>query len=687
VLLGGGGAVRNFFSSAALPAGSNVLNIDYMPYPYPYMNMFLMGTFTNNGTTAFPGMLDNNNFPTGTLSSSINFLIQPISSYTGHWVLDWKGVLGNSSNHGMVISLGTGVTVYAGNSFVYTTQFDLGVFGTDGSVEFTFNVPPSTLSGCEAGFISGATINLTQLRLYRKADGPALNAGLMFNPDFLSIMKRLNPKIVRMPTIDNCDSNNNLAGVGMNCLSTAICYTNRWEPTVWGGSTTNSGNTYSVTVSGATLTQGQTIQLQFNAANTGNVTLTLNGTVGVPVFNMSAQNLGSGAISAGSCWTLVYDSILGAWLGSGSALGIKCLPVFAMVEMCNELGMDMWYHIPVHATDAYITADATYIKNNLRKDLNCYYEYSNEIWNISSGFEQSSWAGAVGTALGFPSSNARYIFSTYGLRFRLTMALITTAYGGQKNFKRVMAQGEVNDPVATDIYRWQGTDLNTATFPNYASIIGVSYNQTVGAGGNGRPIDYADVFSFANYFAGAILCAGPAYGGTYGAGDLAGLTGAADNYANGNNDAAFAWINADVRNGKKNSVAGGETLATHSGIFYPGWVSQGATYGLPFVLYEGGYEAQAPTTAQCTSIGISTTYGGSGGKIDVMLTGYKYSSTFNQIIQDLISQFKTTPGLPAGSMGAYFTLAGNLPWSMYPGDIYSSPYQSFPAFAIANGSS
>jgi hypothetical protein len=60
-----------------------------------------------------------------------------------------------------------------------------------------------------------------------------------------------------------------------------------------------------------------------------------------------------------------------------------------MIDLCNELGADPWFCMPHKANDRYVEKFAALVKSRLRKDLNVYVEWSNEVWN--SQFPQHDW--------------------------------------------------------------------------------------------------------------------------------------------------------------------------------------------------------------------------------------------------------------------------------------------------------
>ncbi len=63
-----------------------------------------------------------------------------------------------------------------------------------------------------------------------------------------------------------------------------------------------------------------------------------------------------------------------------------------MIDLCNELGADPWFCMPHKANDRYVENFAALVKKRLRKDLNVYIEWSNEVWN--SQFPQHDWVKA-----------------------------------------------------------------------------------------------------------------------------------------------------------------------------------------------------------------------------------------------------------------------------------------------------
>lgn len=84
------------------------------------------------------------------------------------------------------------------------------------------------------------------------------------------------------------------------------------------------------------------------------------------------------------------NAFLKSWANRPLVASGLGMTIEQMVDLCNQVGCDMWYCFPVWATNDYIDGVCTLIKSRLRSDLNVYFEHSNEVWN-SGAFAQWHW--------------------------------------------------------------------------------------------------------------------------------------------------------------------------------------------------------------------------------------------------------------------------------------------------------
>src|SRR5262245_12015983 len=568
---------------------------------------------------SYPSILDQNGFPVSAPSADIAMQTFISSSFSNDFTIDWTGKAGDGVTAAIRLDLGSpGFSVISGSSFVIgSTAFSLAMSGSNGSVRFSF--ASGTPSGVTFRFLSGGSFDgtLSSLRLYRTGDQSALNSGAIYNPDYLSLLRQLNPKILRFLDWDGA----NFCNVSKHSYrnpTTAITWASRtWMPGAWAG-TVSGTDTYTVgnapDSNPLAYVDKETIQATVTNANTSTTpTLNRNGLGAKTIVDSSATALSVGELLANSPATFVYDSTLDQFIG-GTTGFTAFVPIEIAVALANAVSKDIWWNVSHLFDDASVTSLVTYVRNNLNSGLTFYLEYSNEIWNFS--FAQTNYINAIGTLLGFASGDNRRLHGPYGKRFCEIMDLARTAWGGRtaSELNGVIADqlfGNWGINAGTDKYRLQGFDLTAWGFDTAPN----------------RPVDRCGTVSYATYYSGAQCRAFQAqYTGDFGAGlNINNLTAAADDYASGNASqmtSALNFLDNDFRAGRDSTnTARGETLE----ILSPKYVSINsvtAQYSNKYVrCYEGGLQALAPTTATCTSIGISTTY---STKIDALLTAYKF---------------------------------------------------------------
>jgi chitodextrinase len=90
------------------------------------------------------------------------------------------------------------------------------------------------------------------------------------------------------------------------------------------------------------------------------------------------------------------------------------VPAEVQIALCNEVGADCWFNMPILATDDYVTQFATLAHSMLNSNLKGYVEYGNEIWN-NGAFTPNLWTQLVALGYGvFPNAgndfNAGFIY-------------------------------------------------------------------------------------------------------------------------------------------------------------------------------------------------------------------------------------------------------------------------------------
>lgn len=700
---------------------------------YVYENQFKLSfSQVSAKPFQFASVLDNNGYPnsapSNTLATSINSQVFAPSAWgTANLSLEWSGqggiavsCPGGFSNFTVT---GTGVTNQNSGTLIQ-------ILGTDVKITFNFTTaPPAYPSTLIWGFPPSTYTNMSGLLLCRTTNVVAVRANNnLFNPDFITVWKALNPKILR--TMDSSGANNaNITFFAQRAPQTAASYkTDRFIPGNWAGSVSGT-NTYTLSAPPGWpgLVDGACVHFyvptaQVNTLSGTSVTLNVAGTGAHQITTLAPDNINAGALIADDTvntvfWTATYSAVYGYWTTSQGGLNTS-LPLEQHIAVANALNMHLWYNL----SHRYPTSDAASIvgvvKANLNGQLNFYAECANEVWNII--FSQTSFIGNIMVTLGGNVDQVTNWNNGYGLIVRQMMGALTTAWGSTglgTRFKRVMAVWTSNlFTGAQQGPRFEGSGLATiaqgGVIPNsgagnvlWNSIYGAPNYRTVG----NQPIDFCDVIAPAEYINGAYLppfntswqfppysthVASLSTGGPVGW--TTGVLGAADALpANGGSNlaGALAFVDWDLRQGIFNGSSQGATLADFTGasnttgIMYA-WEAAAATYdsrrtGIPLLTveqYEGIPSPSGPTVGTCTAIGISTAYGGVGGKVDNLIAAYKNSSLFQTFVTDVYNQFfGTSVGAPNFGLMVHsktytaFQVTGPSTWGLLTNDLYSAP--------------
>lgn len=602
-----------------------------------------------------------------------------------------------------IFALGFTDVAASSGSVVGGTAFNLTMTGTNPRVVFRLGAPIPAGS-VTVNFLAGGTFSgCSNMVLCKLSDEAAIDATTtpeeLFYQPYTNFYVALNCKAFR-PMGWAGINNSNLSRYAFRVpWQTGLTYQSaRWEPTIWAG-TASGTNTYAATrPSGvpATPTDGAAIQVQFTNANTSaTVTLDLGGSWGAKTvlggtFPSTAAPLEIGRITALQSATLTYDAVLGAWLHFPTGLTPN-IPVEVRVGFANVCGADYWHNFPMAYDDASALSEAVYVRDKLTTGGVAYFEYTNEPWNPL--FNQFHILTARGVVYGFPSGNNRRQMGPTGLRIRQIMGQIVPAWNGRTELRGVNAF-QAFGPPETVTYQFNGADLDTSLgYAGYNSLIGVSYNVAPN-----RPNDFCRSISYATYVGGAqCLQFDQEYVDAHNVGlSFPGLTGAADDFASGVPALmaqALTWMDNDLRGGlRSDGSLGPQTMqsflsgSSFNSSIYGTWNTVAGTYSPAKYVecYEGcSCSNVPPSTATCTTIGISTSYGGTGGKIDNLINAFKLSGRFYNQFYDQNTQFLSFSN---SLTPAWLIVIGN-PFGLMQGNtIYSAPWQSWQALTTFNAS-
>lgn len=192
----------------------------------------------------------------------------------------------------------------------------------------------------------------------------------------------------------------------------------------------------------------------------------------------------------------------------------KGVPIEIMVRLANRTRRSPWFTLPHLATDAYVTAFATLVRDTLHPSLVVYVEHSNEVWNDT--FPQGAAVEAQGEA-NFPGGASGFTkrLNQHGRRTAEICDLWQAAWGAQASRVRcVLGAAAVNDFTATeaaDCPLWNGAPCTghglwgVAIAPYFAGYLGASDTASTVAG---FTLDQL----FTEITTGGVLAGGPAGG-------------------------------------------------------------------------------------------------------------------------------------------------------------------------------
>jgi hypothetical protein len=277
---------------------------------WPFLNLFKQaqnwsyrGTPTNPNVPQLPVTeLDSNGYPTsiavaGTTGVTAVFFLFPVAWYSGVYVITWDGggtllVPGNGTNTGFIPNTG-----YSFSNLTSTTS--------GGRFEFTLQ-NDSVLPTLSITATNAAPNNIRNIKIFRKVDETAVNAGNILGPDFKAAMALCKFGTLRsLGWLGSGGDGTNSCDIALWADRTPRTYfsyrAQMFIPSIYAGITTRNGNSYTVTGT-ATISDKlkQHILIDSAPSNVAQVTIasvTNSAVTSQPaVFTLTAHSLANGDI-------------------------------------------------------------------------------------------------------------------------------------------------------------------------------------------------------------------------------------------------------------------------------------------------------------------------------------------------------------------------------------------------------
>lgn len=385
-----------------------------------------------------PSVLDAQGYPTsGSYYAGCSVSNEP-SILSASWTMSWNG-------NGQVDIPGTIQTVGPGTTQVNSFRASSGNSG--GSVTF---IPTSRSFSYGAHSTAASPNHVRDIKIYLTSEASRVAAGAYFGSKFLARMIEANFGVIRFLDWQAGNTSNVTTWAMRKPVDYATWSSTEFRASIYCGSTTNSGNAYSITGNGLDVpasgapTHGMTLTLKFNASGTGAATLSLNGTTAVPILGPYCGPVSDFAVhlpAAGFHATLVYDSLLNAWLKHGGdtegfSQGIdNMVPIEVMLQLCAEIGAHPYFvshHLTLDTPTDYMPGMMAYVRDNAPSWMIPRFEGPNEIFNTFAGFQCTPYANARATAYGWGADYHNW----YGRILSILGQMAATVYGvAQANVK------------------------------------------------------------------------------------------------------------------------------------------------------------------------------------------------------------------------------------------------------------
>ncbi len=324
----------------------------------------------------------------------------------GDWIIDWVGDITLSG-------LGFAVTAVSGS-----------LSGVNGRYVFTPNVAvPQSLQVIITRI--NEAVPFTSLRLYHADDEALLDAGGMFNPTLINMLRAMGVGIIRGGNYLPMNETNMSKWVHRKPTGYFSSSGMYHAPDLYCGETTNVGDDYSITLPvGVTFEDKDIITVRFNASASGdNATLDFGDGVWPIKTRGGNAPFSTERPGAGLIGSLYRDDELGVlckW-GGDAALGdyfiLNKMPFEDYLRFCAEVGAHIWLPMPAWVFDpitdfpsSFMSLHKSYTEANNCTWMKSVNEGSNETWNEAGPYPQTQFAKNKSNAKGWGAN----VYDEYG---------------------------------------------------------------------------------------------------------------------------------------------------------------------------------------------------------------------------------------------------------------------------------
>jgi hypothetical protein len=341
-----------------------------------------------------PSILNAQGYPTsisnGGVKCGVNIPTQ--TTRPGNWVLRWTG---------------TGTFSFLPSATLVSGALS----GTDGTAVITpgGSDDNGNINGFYLRITAIGASPLTNVELVHEDDLTAYDSGEIFRPGFISKLQEANFGVYRFLDWQLANGNATSKWIYRKPVDYYSYWADEHRSSIYAGLATLTGDNYTASLSGFTLTHGATAIVYFDAETSGAPTLNIEGTGAKPLAGWFGDPFTNGTtITVNNYGCVVYDANLDLYILDGAdGTGIsRALPNYFPIEicvaLCNKLNAHPWLHVPHLAlgdtTQDFATELATYCRDNLNEGLIPRFEPANEVWNAGVGYRATHYGRNVAEA-------------------------------------------------------------------------------------------------------------------------------------------------------------------------------------------------------------------------------------------------------------------------------------------------